>query len=1030
MKLRPPIEELADDYLARRRGGGCPSITQYAADNPELAEEIWELFPTLVMLEDMGPGREDSLSVGLPANLGEYRIVREIGRGGMGIVLEAEHETLRRRVALKVMPRDIAQGDAPLGRFHREARAAGRLHHTNIVPVFEVGVHDGIHYYAMQYIEGQNLDTVIDEVRQLRAYRTGASTTTRSRGDAAGCVPPPQLGVTLAHELWDEGFRTDRDVKDTFEQSPTEAFSECDASPAVAESLTSTVSMRNEETSSPELADCNSTELSQVGSEHEGYFQRVARIGLQVAEALDYAHRQGILHRDIKPSNLILDTSGVVWVTDFGLAKHHGDDLTHTGDIVGTLRYMAPERLSGKADARSDVYSLGLTLYELCTLTHAINAQDRAQVVHQISQQIPPLPRKIDSQIPRDLETIVLKAIDKSPRARYQSSRQMAEDLRLFLSDRPIQARRTSTPERVWRWCRRNPLQAVLLACVATLLLVVAGGAVAFGVSSRYQAGLLRQRICRTSTAETEAVNRLYESEVAHARASRWSRRPGQHFVSLDAIQRAARILPRLDMSQESLEEQKLALRNEAIAAMSLYDVRERLTIATPAGWTNSVALSPDFQRYALSDEQGRVSVWRVSDGEQLHVLEGPDHRAWILQFSPDGRYLAGKFHKGTPQPTPPVVAVWDLTTGQRVVFEDKDLNWAAFDFSRDSRSFALSSKTGVIRVCSLEEGSVIQEKQASNEPTAVQFNREGTKIALGSRGNPSLAVWDFETDQLTAIPAHAHITSMDWSPNDQLLALGCSDGCIHLLDVQDHGRLKRRLTGHISNVVRMYFNGAGDVLVTRSWDGTTRMWDLTTGTNSLQVDHGGHVVSGFASADDAIGFVNQDRRFGIWEIARGGPLRVLYDQDRTAEKRRSAFHPLVDRLLCVATPDGTELWDVARRILVEVLPSGDTQSAMFSPDGHTLFTCGTKGVLSWPVDLTSSPAVQVQIGIPTQVTEKMAGRAELDVFGRYLAFEHSFARALVLDLQSGESRELKKHLHLNTITISPDGKWVVTATW
>jgi WD40 repeat protein len=270
----------------------------------------------------------------------------------------------------------------------------------------------------------------------------------------------------------------------------------------------------------------------------------------------------------------------------------------------------------------------------------------------------------------------------------------------------------------------------------------------------------------------------------------------------------------------------------------------------------------------------------------------------------------------------------------------------------------------------------------------------------------------------------------LDWSPNDRWIAIGCSDGCIHLLDVNHETPLKRRLAGHMSNVVGVYFNKSGDVLVSRSWDGTTRIWDLSTGTNSLQIDHGGHVMSGFSSANNAIGFVHGDKRFGIWEISCGGPLRILHDQNRTTEKRRSAFHPQVDRLLGVATSEGLELWDVARQKLIDVLDCGDTQSVVFLPDGHTLLTCGTRGVLSWPVEVHAATSLEIHLGAPHEVTDKVAGQAELDFSGSQLVFDHAATTPLVVDLPSAEIRELGSHLHLNTITSSPDGKWVVTATW
>ena len=195
----------------------------------------------------------------------------------------------------------------------------------------------------------------------------------------------------------------------------------------------------------------------------------MAQVGIQVAEALAYAHREGVIHRDIKPSNLLLDPESRVWITDFGLAKTEGDALTHTGDIIGTLRYMAPERFRGWSDPRSDVYSLGLTLYEMLLLRPAFESADRLKLIHQVTHDDPVPPRKVDPKIPRDLETIVLKAIDKEPSRRYPSAAELAADLRRFLDDRPIRARRSGLPERAWRWGRRNPVVAGLVAAVVLL---------------------------------------------------------------------------------------------------------------------------------------------------------------------------------------------------------------------------------------------------------------------------------------------------------------------------------------------------------------------------------------------------------------------------------------------------------------------------------------------------------------------------------------------------------------------------------
>jgi serine/threonine protein kinase/Flp pilus assembly protein TadD len=451
------------DVHYRRRSGQKTEAKDYQARFPDLdpawlesaatpAKEGEEARPDGATQAAL-PGL-DAGAGAIPRRLGEYRILREVGRGGMGVVYEAIQESLGRHVALKVLPFTSLLGPTHLERFRREARAAAQLHHTNIVPVFGVGEHAGIHYYAMQYIDGRGLDEVLREVRRFGS------------GNEAAPAEAPDLASHVAASLVTGRFAQQLPVEqnpspDVVTQHAPRLLPLSFGRPGHPNSQAVTLSTSASDT---DLSSRSNTE----------YFRGVARLGIQVAEALEYAHRQGILHRDIKPSNLLLDTAGTVWITDFGLAKaQDGAELTGPGDIIGTVRYMAPERFQGHADSRSDVYSLGLTLYEMLTLRAAFDDADRPRLIDQARNETPSRPRQIDARIPRNLETIVLKAMAREPGDRYATAELLAEDLRLFLADRPILARRSSPIEQVWRWGRRNPAVAAL---VATVFLSLAGG--------------------------------------------------------------------------------------------------------------------------------------------------------------------------------------------------------------------------------------------------------------------------------------------------------------------------------------------------------------------------------------------------------------------------------------------------------------------------------------------------------------------------------------------------------------------------
>jgi serine/threonine-protein kinase len=478
---RVPIEHLAEEFLARYRRGEIPAITEYVGAHPALADEIRELFPTLMMLERVSPQPEeicnrvssDGVGTLVRKQLGEYRILREIGRGGMGIVFEAEQLSLGRHVALKVLPAQALLTPNLLTRFQNEARAAARLHHTNIVPVFGVGDDQGIHYYAMQFIQGHGLDEVLEELRRLRRQEGAAETHIGLSPEEEAASKPLSriIAKSLAAGEFAYEARQPEEVGREFESpvanSPPQS--------AAATSAGVREPIRGTDSSGLLYHSLDGSSSGHLRS-HGIYVRSIARMGLQIAEALAHAHSQGVLHRDIKPSNLLLDAYGMVWITDFGLAKQEGSDLTHSGDVVGTLRYLAPERFRGTSDARTDIYGLGVTLYELLTTRPAFASTDRLRLIHDISHLEPMPPRRLERHVPRDLETIVLKAMAKEPARRYAAADEMAADLRRFLDDQPIAARRAWVVERVWRWCAHQPaLAAVSVALLVSLAIGFCG---------------------------------------------------------------------------------------------------------------------------------------------------------------------------------------------------------------------------------------------------------------------------------------------------------------------------------------------------------------------------------------------------------------------------------------------------------------------------------------------------------------------------------------------------------------------------
>ena len=903
------LDRLSEDFLARHRAGECPTVGEYIERHPELADEIRELFAMLLTMEDLAS--DDGLPSLVPEQLGEYRILREVGRGGMGVVYEAEQVSLGRHVALKVLPFHTRTSATVIDRFQREAQAAARLHHSNIVPVFGVGEHEGVHYYAMQFLHGQPLDDVITELKRLGRKKHSTSS------------------IRL---------------------------------PGATESDT----------------------------ERE-YFQSIARVGIQVADALAYAHGQGVLHRDIKPSNLLLDANGTVWVTDFGLAQAEGtDSLTQTGDIVGTLAYMAPERFEGWSDARTDVHGLGLVLYELLALQPAFDEPDARMLLAQVMDGDTRPLRSHSSTIPRDLETIVMKCLAREPAYRYSHASDLANDLRRFIEGEPIRARRSTAWEKGIKWARRHKAVASLSFSLLVLLVLSTIGASMAAVWLRVE--------------RDEARTQLWNASLARARAERISGVVGHRFNSLESIALAATI------------RQGVKLRNEAIACIALTDV------ASIRSWRQTGArplFACDLRsgRYAAANGwNGEVRIGRMDGtGEPLR-LASFGRVVFNLVIGPDPRYLGVRIEGSAELDR---ISVWDLERLRPVFHAPVAKAGTPFLFSRDGSEILIRSDESTWR--SVETGA---SRPATGVPEARHYAWHPTDALIGACQHDRITIWDLERNEARRVlDAPERPIWIAWHPDGTLLAAGCHDHHIHVWNTHS-GAKWTVLRAHGAPVVRLGFNSEG-LLASGAWDNTTILWNAHTGDRLVQLPG---EFRGFL--DDRHFLSRSGNLRELQRVTPPTPFRVL---SHAGVKSRYANVTISADGCLMACKDVSTLlfWDLRQGRLLASRTIERGSSLAFLEGGKSVYVIGPIGSAEWPIVRDGSDvrlgSVHAEVWPGPLARE---GHPWLSRDGRTASMaRHDGVRIYDRSL----TRLLGKtgrHAGAKSAKLSPDSRWAVTTTW
>ncbi|QDV38513.1 protein kinase domain-containing protein [Tautonia plasticadhaerens] len=835
-----------------------------------------------------------------PANLapgtvrcfGDYELLEEIARGGMGVVYRARQISLNRPVALKVIRAGHLADEGDVRRFRLEAEAAAALDHPGIVPVFEVGRHRGQDFFSMGYVAGRSL------AQEL----------------AAGPLPS----------------------------------------------------------------------------------RRAAELLQQVAEAVAYAHGRGVLHRDLKPANILLDGRGRPRVTDFGLAKRvEGDSgLTRSGAVVGTPSYMPPEQAEGRnveVGPAADVYGLGATLYAALTGRPPFQAATVADTLRQVVERDPVPPRRLNAAVPRDLETICLKCLEKPAERRCASAGELAADLGRWLEGRPIRARPVSPPERTWRWCRRNPVVAALSTALSLLLVAAAVGATLAAIQLRHTAEEYRRLFVRQlvdagvrSLDRGDPLGSLPWFAEALRRDGADPDRERDHRIRLAAVLGGC---PRLVQ----------VWGHDGGVASAVYDAAGRRVVTASNDKTARVwdavtgqliaslrhgdavrhaAFSPDGRRIVTASVDGRARIWDASTGDLLETLEhgtGVQHAA----FSPDGRRVVTAGHDGAariwelaiggqPKLLRHGAMVWHATfspDGSRVVTASNDKTARVWDadtgapvtsplehdrqvrrgaFSPDGRRVVTACYDGTARVWDADTGMPLTTLVHDGIVWHAAFSPDGSRVVTASHDGTA-RVWDADTGMPLTSPLKHRTLALyaAFSPDGRRVVTASDDKTARVWD-SDTGALRATLV-HCGPVQRAAFSPDGRRVVTASDDGTARVWDVAVEMPRLTLRHGPGVWSTSFSPDGRyVVTAGEDGAARIWDAATGAHLRTLEHNSAVLHVQHAAFSP-DGRYVVTAGEDGAaRIWDAATGAHLRTLKHGAmVWHAAFDPDGSRVITAG-----------------------------------------------------------------------------------------